>query len=330
MATAIRNNQKDFILSFIKWDKYEGSNNIRRFRQHPNDLIMRDFNRRMMINQACMYGRRWIFENVSFDYSGACRAYDLNTMHILVRNKHYDLLQQILASIDINCRNNLYRHQHQSNGNNNNQNTNSSLDIDIPSSTKIAIRKQLFTYDSNEPKTYLLGTAIIANDLKFVKILMNWYNTCSKKLKHKNLSVFNADSFVWNGNTAIQTAIMLFQYKFYDNFEMIKFLLTKHNPNEKYHREELFILDEKDSYLKWQIDHWVIDKDGNWRFVEERVGLKGSITFKPDCEGYTIDERIDQCKKEKLMNNRQCEELKSILTAKRQHLHIENLEGIAG
>ena len=70
--------------------------------------------------------------------------------------------------------------------------------------------------------------------------------------------------------------------------------------------------------------------DGNMQPIQKLAGLKGPITFKPDCEGYTIDERIHQCKKEKLLNNQQFNQLKSILNNKRERFGLANVNGFAG
>ena len=167
--------------------------------------------------------------------------------------------------------------------------------------------------------TSVIGTAIECNDLKALKLITEWNNTNNsnknkknkktKKYRHNELCV---DNFAWCGNTAIQFAFIVCD----DNFQMLKYLLKKHKP--KFKNYDIQAVDEKDEYLLFK----TIVKKRDWGDFEEyevtvRDRIKGEITFKPDCEGYTIDERIEMCLQNGKLTQEQCNTLLDILKTRR-------------
>ena len=157
---------------------------------------------------------------------------------------------------------------------------------------------------SNNNCTNILGMAIQCNDLHAVRMIVEWNNL------HRGYCAFNPDNFVWAGNTAIQAALILCG----DNFEMIKYLLNYHDPTFK--QFNLSYLDAQDPYLVWKVE--TITYESGYTYERKtREKLKGSITHKPDCEGYTIDERIEMCKESNLLTAKQYRILMNILNEKR-------------
>ena len=167
-------------------------------------------------------------------------------------------------------------------------------------------RNHFWKYRNNHGNN-IIGIAIECNDLealKFILKLQKDSNVCQTLL-------LDIDDFVWCGNTAIQAAFILCS----DNFQMLKYLLQTHKPN--YKGFNITQLDESDPYLVWKSE---IKTRLNGEPYEHvfRDGLKGPITFKPDCEGLTIDERIEMCQTSNALTSEQCQTLKNILKKRRK------------
>ena len=152
----------------------------------------------------------------------------------------------------------------------------------------------------------LLGTAVMYGDLESVRILID--SKC-----YKNLHLFSADSIVWQGDTAIQACLFLCC----ENYDLVKYLFQRHQPNY-FNQVLLDSLRDEDPYIE-RIEKLEINQDGSdIVLVSSRASLKGLITHKPDGEGLTLDERLDRCRAEKMFSVEQYEELKQILDKKRK------------
>ena len=161
----------------------------------------------------------------------------------------------------------------------------------------------------------LIGTAIECGDLEALKLIEQFKF-------HRGIMNFNfnitkiysleVDNFAWHDNTAIQFAFIVCN----DNFQMLKYLLEKHNP--KFQNYNIDALDSKDCQLLYKkvkrVRSW--GNRGEYE-VTVRDKIACPITFKRDCEGYTIDERIEMCRKNNTLTTEQCQTLSTILQQKR-------------
>ena len=168
----------------------------------------------------------------------------------------------------------------------------------------------------NDNGINMTGVAIKCNDLNAIKVILK-----AQKESFSEVYLLDIDDFVWCGNTAIQAAFILCS----NNFQMLKYLLQMHKPN--YQGFNITQLDESDPYLQWKCDfrtRWD-GQEYEHMFIDS---LKEPITFKPDCEGLTIDERIEMCQTSNALTNKQCQTLKNILQTRRKACGMMHLQRI--
>ena len=275
---------------------------------------------------AAMYGNIDIFNNY---YANTSHIPLTKCIHIAIKHKRYNIIEWFL--------NKYY-------GNKNKEQTKSSNIYQAINTSKC-------------DQCTILGTAIIANDLKAIKLIINFNEKIKKYNNHINnkndnnnnmflrainksalnmieINSINVDDFVFSDNTALQTAFLFCDRNDNsnnnDNFAILKYLTNKHNPN--YKEYDLNLLDKDDKYMAWKTVTQHREERKFNRFsgyhecvdvayeVDIRYGLKDSITYKPDCEGVTIDERIQICRNEEYLTESQCYELQAILQKKRLNL----------
>ena len=167
----------------------------------------------------------------------------------------------------------------------------------------------------------ILGTAIAScGDFEMIKMIIEWNESLGVNLHTiSRFKQFDVDNFVWNGQTAIQTAFLFCN----DNYELLKYLLNKHDPNYKDCILSNMLSDDV-NYIKYKriITH---NSRGEKIVIgcSTKEGLKGSISLKPDCEGYTIADRIKLCKKLNQLTQSQCDSLEKLFNDKIALLHSD-------
>ena len=234
---------------------------------------------------AAMYGRFWIrlFRN--------CRCYNYGeALHKAIQHKQYNFIESFMNDT-------MLTPQHRKDAWN--------------------FRKSSSWIGSNRTYITLIGTAIECNDLKVLKMILEWnqfnHDFENNEYRYNRLHV---DNFAWCGNTAIQFAFMVCD----DNYKMLQYLLKKHKA--KFKNYDIDAVDDEDprlvlkSIIKTR-RNWLTDTEEEYTVVQ-RDKISGEITFKPDCESYTIDERIEMCRQNNKLTNEQCDNLLKILKKKRK------------
>ena len=171
------------------------------------------------------------------------------------------------------------------------------------------ILKYLMTLNNEETWTYYdngttnaMGTAIICQDLKAIKMINQWNNIpYIKSHNQQKYKCLNVDNFVFDDLTGVQLAFLSCS----DQAELLEFMLKQHNPH--YISQNLMLVKRDDPYL-------MSNKYG-------KRELKGSITYKRDWEGDTIDDKIEKYHAMTLLSKEQCDKFMIILNKKRQQLH---------
>ena len=222
---------------------------------------------------AAMYGNVNIFKDCATAKESQNFLNFAHALHLAVENRQYKVVQWFMDSL-VMMKNNMH----------------------IQNSW-------LYIYKSAN----ILGTAIAScGDLKMIKMIIEWNESRLNRVYKQ----FDVDNFVWNGQTAIQTAFLFCS----DNFKLLKYLLNKHDPNYKHCILSKMLSDDND-YIEYKTTTRY-NYRGEELVIRTKDGLKGSISLKPDCEGYTIADRIQMCTKLNQLSPSQSRQLQQIFLLK--------------